>query len=633
MKNLIGFLKRTLLAFSLLFLLFFFAPLHTSAQESPFNISSSFVHKIKNNTVNTELTIRLTSETTRVLSLYTASIQAKDIKASCFKINGESIKCESYNRTSTTDVQMDLKNTVITPENPLDIVITYSFELESEVSYSFPSKVLDAQTREVKIMYPIQKGDFSWSSDNTSSIEKKGTTNEVVFENPAKDTISLFFDDNLLYSFSISRQFTNGNPNDGQTFELVVPLDDSTQTIIWDEIDPLPSSAIQDEDGNYIFKYFLQKGENMSVKITGHIVKQEPVDVQTPEQVFLTLNEGYWDINDTTETKRVADFMQENELNTSQILDDVANLDREDRKLFYENLYKYVIHRLALSKDLELGMGNSARNGASATVKNALSANQIDYADFYISLLRHYSIPSRMVLGYISNVTGYTSDGFYHYWVEYFDINEDRWIQVDPFLEEYFGNSLFGVKLNDHIAVLKRGKSPTAPTLTFYTPNDFIVQLDEKSDVKKNIAVSSSLNFDEYDITKQYAKAYITSSNTGNVIISKIDLLQSNVGNVKKYIDSVSNNSSLILLPKQTGVIQLNIPTEEMSFKNVTISTKYSNNTGDSLDLIISDEIPQNIPLYARFLSKFLSLLSFALLLLLFYTIYKLIRRKPWIQQ
>ena len=136
MTNSIGYLKKILLTISLLSCFFLFSTKIISAQETLFDTTSAFTHKVTEQSINTELTITLTSEKTHVLSLYTTSIQAKDITAQCFHINGASIKCESYNRTSTTDVQLDLQNTIISPEKPLQIKILYSIPVENHIAYS-----------------------------------------------------------------------------------------------------------------------------------------------------------------------------------------------------------------------------------------------------------------------------------------------------------------------------------------------------------------------------------------------------------------------------------------------------------------------------------------------------------------
>jgi len=632
MKSSIGYLKKILLTFSLFCSIFIPHSEEIFAQESPFRVTSSFIHRVDGISVNTELTLTLATDTTKVLSLYTTSIQAQNIKAECYTSSGSLIKCESYNRVSTTDVQLDLRNTVVTLENPLEIKIVYTYPLHNEISYSFPSKVLDAKTEEVKIIYPKEKGDFSWSSENISSKEQKGENREIGFKNPTKDTISIFFDKYLSYSFTINRQFNNGNQEGTELFELILPLDDSTQLTLWDTIDPIPTSAIQGDDGNYILRYQVKAGESLTVKLSGYILKENNKQENPTLQPYLSNPAGLWEIRDSAELKRVSTFMNQKGLKIDSSLSNVDTLNSSERELFYKFLYQYTIYRLDIHKDPTLGVENSARLGVSDILERSHSASQVDFADFYMALLRNYSIPSRMVIGYISNVTGYTSDGFYHYWIEYFDANKNEWIQADPFLEEYLGYSIFGTQLNDHITILKRGKSPMAPTLTFYTPTDFIIQLEEKNVPQKDMSVSSSLSLDDYDITKKYTKGYITTSNTGNIVISKIELKQSNIGNIKKYLDSVNNNSSLILMPKQTSNIQLNIPTERLNLSKVSISAQYINNAGEKKDLTVSDELTNNEPLYTKILSKILSLISFALFILIPYVIYKLIRKKKWTQ-
>lgn len=632
MTNSIGYLKKILLTISLLSCFFLFSTKIISAQETLFDTTSAFTHKVTEQSINTELTITLTSEKTHVLSLYTTSIQAKDITAQCFHINGASIKCKSYNRTSTTDVQLDLQNTIISAEKPLQIKILYSIPVENHIAYSLTSKVLDAKTTEVRVFYPKNKGAYSWVSENISSKALKGDSYEVIFKTPTKDSISIFFDKNVKYSFTINRVFNNTTEDQDQTFELLVPLDDDSQLVLWENIDPLPNSAIQDDDGNYIFKYYVKPNETITVKIAGYILKESSSEKEVPQQDYLSNSTGMWKIEDSGEIKRVGNFIKEKGLNIDPLMKDINNLNNSEKELFYKYLYQYVLYRLDTPKDAPLGIDNSARQGINEILKNSAKSSSMDYADFYIALLRNYSIPSKMVLGYVANIANSTTDGFYHYWVEYFDQKKQKWVSADPFLDEYLGNNLYGAELNDHISILKRGKSPMAPTLTFYEKNDFILKLDNDTNVEKKFSISSSLDFDTYDITKKYAKAYITTSNSGNVVISQIALLQSNMGNVKQYLDSVNNNSSMILLPKQTSNIQLNIPAEKIFFKKATITIRTSNNHGQAEDSVISDDIPENIPLYTRILAKILSLASFVMVMAILYAIYKLISKIKWTQ-
>ena len=67
MRNLIGYLKKTLLATSLFFFLFLIPLSKISAQESTFNVSATFVHNVNGMNVNTDLTIYIATDTTNFL--------------------------------------------------------------------------------------------------------------------------------------------------------------------------------------------------------------------------------------------------------------------------------------------------------------------------------------------------------------------------------------------------------------------------------------------------------------------------------------------------------------------------------------------------------------------------------------
>lgn len=631
MRSLSGYLKKILLLTSLLTLLYSFSKTTILAQENQFTVNSYFVHTINKSSIDTRLTIQLTTEVTRVLSIYTATIQAKNIVPKCYINNTEEIKCDKYNRTSVTDIQFDFKNKVISPESPLEIVITYTTPYSNEISYNLPSKVLDATTREVLIKYPKEKEEFSWASETIKEKGQEDHYHTVIFKDPRNPEISLFFTKGIQYKFTINRVFSNST-GQIQTFELILPIDSEFQSIIWEDISPLPSSSITDDDGNYIFSYLVEPNKTLDCHITGFIRKEINENSLEPKD-FLSKNVGYWEIIDTTEIKRSLNFMKDRGLNLNENMQDIKLLNNNQKELFYKYLYQYVIYRLDYKNDVKLGDIDSPRTGIANIIKNSTSTTPVDFADFYIALLRYFSIPSRMVLGYISNISGYTTDGYYHYWVEYFDIAKQSWVQVDPFIEKYRKQSLFESELSDHIAIIRRGRNPMSPTLTFYTPTDFLVTLENKDVKEKILTINTDLSLENYDITKKYQKTYINLSNSGNVAVSDIKLEKSNLGKVSQYIDSMNNTSSNLLLPGQNLTIQLNIPSAKMSSTKIVIAGKVSNTTGVSKDIALESKIPNGIPSYVLIFSKILSLLSFIIVCVLSYLLFKTIRKYKWIQQ
>lgn len=633
MKSLNGYLKKILSLISLCFFLSSFQIHKAQAQESDFNISTSFIHEIQNDRVDTKLTIHIRSDITKVISFYTASINTKDISPKCMLIDGEDLHCTKYNRTSITDVQFDLKNRVVKPDFPLEIVLTYSTPLNSKTALGLPSSMLDAKTDDVTIIYPENMGKYRWASDSISSQKLVDGKYELLINNPSYKQISIFFTEKIQYKFSINRVFTNTTGSEPQTFELIVPSDTEIQSILWEQIEPLPNSTVMDEDGNYILKYIVKEGESIDCKISGYIQKENPEKEDDYIPPYLLKSSGYWEISDFSEIKRIHAFLKEKGVNTNGTITDIEILKKEQKQELYKYLYQYVIHRLETTKNVKLGIDNTIRSGTTSLIKNSSNANPIDYADFYMALLRYFSIPSRMVLGYVSNVTSYTTDGFYHYWIEYYDSTTNKWVSADPFMEEHLEHPLLGSPLNDHIVILKRGKSSVSPTLTFYSPLDFTISLANETHVEKVLELKAELSFEKYDITERQARAYMLTSNTGNVTISKISLRKSNLGNIRSYIDSVNNENSLILLPRQNSSIQLNIPHEKIKEPYVYITASYGNSSTTEKEIMVESVISDGIPIYTKILSKILSIISFVIAILLIYAGIKLIKRAKWKQQ
>lgn len=634
MKNLTGCLKKILLLFSFtVFLLFSFKKYPAQAQQD-FNIYTNFSHVISETTINTQAVLQIRSENTQVVSFYTASIPIKNLDVHCKIIKtGKDTNCTKYYRGSVTDILIDLQNSVVSKDSPIEVELTYSIPTNQDTnSYTIPSEVLDAKTNGVTITYPQKWGEPLWTSDPFGDLKLNGSQYSIYISNPQNADISILFGKSIIYKFSVNRVFSNQGNSEPQTFELVLPPDTHKQNIIWEEISPLPNSTIIDEDGNYTFKYIVESNQTVDCKITGYINLAENNEKLNPD-ISLTKETGYWKITDEAEKKRLISYLLDKGLTFINDNTDPQKMTEEQRQLFYKYLYTYIIDRLNYDKDTKLGISNTPRVGANSIIKTPNKANAQDYADFYIALLRKMQIPAKMVIGYISNISGYASDGFYHYWVEYFDLNKSQWIQVDPFLEEYTGHSLFGSPLYDHITILTRGQSPLSPTITFYSQNDFVVASDTNSQIQKNFNVTSQISFDEYNIAKKYAVGYIYSSNNGNIAVTETQLNKSDIPNISKYIDPVAKNSSQILLPKQSRTIQINIPSDEIGHTDIFINLTHTNPSGITYSEQIKTTIPSTIPIPIKILGKVISITIFALVILLLYLLFnRIIVKKPWKQ-
>lgn len=624
MRGLIGYLKKILFLSSILALTLSLAQ-KTSAAE-PFQIYTSFEHKIESKNISTEAILQIRSDSPRVISYYTASIPQKNLDILCYLVKtNKRINCTTFHRGSNTDVLLELNNAVVKKDAPLEVMLRYKVSNDSGNAFNISSKILDTTTSSVLIQYPKTIGEPLWTSDPLSSIKAVKDSFQILINKPIHPTISILFGEKVSYKFSISRNLQN-TTEENQTFELIVLPDTKDQTVIWTDISPLPNSAVLDENGNYVFKYIVPPSQSMECKIDGYVEKIISEEKEKGAD-HLTKPTGYWKIVNSSEWIRVQTYMKRHNLNILKDFDDIESLKTEEKEIFYKALYKYVVEKLNFNKNLTLGIETTARLGANILTESALESAPIDYADFYIALLRHYKIPSRMVIGYVSEISGYTADGFYHYWVEYYDSTLSKWIIADPFLSDYLNKDLFKSDFFDHITVLKRGKSSVSPNITFYSENDFKVEFSPSEKEEISFSPTAELTFEKLKSTDQYLKGYLYILNSGNIAINRHSLEKSNIENVRKYIDPVNNIYSKIILPKQSATIQLNIPYNSIHTSNIFLNITLANNSSNQKNFLLEQNVTEILPIYILIISKIISISVFLVGFFLIYFGIKKIRK------
>jgi len=626
MRNLTGYLKKIPLLFSLVLSLLLLTS-HQIYAEDQFIISADFTHGISDTTVDTQTIITISSSTAKVISYFTTTIPQENITAECYNVSlQKSLDCSSHNRSGATDILIDFNNSLVKVSSPLILRITYHSEIKAMESLNLVSSVQDAITNSVVLTYPKSKGEPLWTSDAIQNIKSIDDNYQVTILKPLYSNVSILFGKSISYQFTVSKTFTNSLTDQNQTFELILPSDSTTQTIVWDTLNPIPNIAEQDEDGNYIFKYIVGAESSMDCNIQGHILKRNPITDNDPLDSFLTINSGYWKTTEKIEFTRIITYLKNKGLNITDGLTNIQSLDVSTQELIYKYLYQYTIERLNPMKSLSSGIIADSRVGFDNLVSNPNEVISADYTDFLITILRKYGIPARQVVGFVSNISGYASDGFYSYWVEAYDFTQKRWITMDPFLEDYSSKPLYGNAFFDHIAILKRGKSPSAPKLTFYKDSDFKVISSSQEDITPELKFATQLVFDNNNTISKYIKGLLNITNTGNIAINKYTIGESNIADIKKYIDPVNNINSQVILPKQSATLQLNIP-NSLDIKNISLNIAFSNEDFSESVLSASDTNIK-VPVYLQIITKAISLLTFAGIVYLIYFMSKKIKLK-----
>jgi len=352
--------------------------------------------------------------------------------------------------------------------------------------------------------------------------------------------------------------------------------------------------------------------------VKGYVYKRDTTESDSLPATFYTVRIGYWNLTNSSEYKRINTFITKKGLNLPEDVTSVNVLENSQKELLYKYLYQYTIQKLDYNRDLQLGITEQTRVGVNALVDNPSSSSPIDYADFLVALYRGYDIPARMVVGYVSNISGFTSDGFFHYWVEYYDSILKAWITLDPYLEDYSKKSLYQSNFADHLVIIRRGKSPLAPNLTFYEANDFLVTSVPNAQIVPQFKVDAGLSFEKNLITRPFTKGYISLSNTGNIAITGYEIKKSNIENITKYVDPINNMSSQIVLPKQNSSIQINLPVQEENI-NFFVNVKFTNQGIFSSEEVLEYDMSPVVPILLDIFVKVLSTILFLLLSSLIY--------------
>ncbi len=625
MRNLNGYLNKTLLISSILFLLlpfFFKTDIYAS---SDLNVTSSFNHDWDGNTLITTIYLTLASESSStVVTYYTVSIPEENITPEVFSINrNKKLENTLHKSNSGTDLVIDLENSPIYPDKPITLKISYSKSLIGN-TISLVSSISNSSTKEFTLSYPASIGDVSWSSAAVINTESKENRIILQTETPNTDKVKISFGTEVIYKYTIKKNITNSG-KETTISEISLPINNNLQHISITNIKPLPDKAYKDIDGNYILQYGIVPESSMNIFIEGYISMFTSIYPYTQnynlEEITL------WKITNTSLIRHINRYIKSYGLEIPETFSNIDDLKTpEEKNILYEAIYKYVIENLSPNTQSIGSLSGTERLGGQETLlKQGLSTSE-DYIDSIISLYRYFNIPSRFVIGYVSSISNFDSKGMYHYWAEYYDKETNNWILVEPFFEDYSKTLLWKKELKDHVTLLYRYSNPNTPKLNFFTPEEFNIELvKEQPEVTHNFKLDLILQ--PFNISDPYLIGYINIKNSGNTILDLFNISKSNP-DLNKYIDYIENNSQMILLPNQTYDIKFNIPSKNIEDKIFTVMNAVSG-TQEIKGIYVEKDI-QIIKEYTnlKIFSKLLSLLAYILIAIPIYFISKRVKFK-----
>lgn len=264
--------------------------------------------------------------------------------------------------------------------------------------------------------------------------------------------------------------------------KIAIPPDTNYQTVYYNLITPEPVDVKIDDDGNWLAFYELKPKEELLIEINGNVdifsqPKKSKISTAVNVNKDYLSNTKYWEAND----KKIVELASQ--LKTP------------------ENIYKFVVK--TLDYDYESVKKGPVRTGGINILENPKRATCSQFTDLFVTLCRAAGIPAREVVGY-----AYTDNpnlkqimeqsDLLHSWSEYYDVNRNEWIMVDPTWEKTTGGLDFFNKFDmAHLAFVIHGKSDILPV----PPGSF----EEGGKSEKKIFV----NFSEQNLPEKILSFYI----------------------------------------------------------------------------------------------------------------------------
>lgn len=241
--------------------------------------------------------------------------------------------------------------------------------------------------------------------------------------------ISALFGDTQVMRFTLNYHLTNPTVNKGVT-QITIPPDTPYQKLYYDRIEPAPESIKVDGDGNWLATYTLEPKQNIDVVAQGMVeifaLPTVPVPNYTRNINHYTEDQTHWPINHP----RV------------KSLSDQLKTPRQ--------IYDYIVD--TFEYDYTKLDGSLGRLGGGVALEKSDSVICQEFTDAFITLARAVGIPAREHNGY-----AYTQNpglrplslvrDVLHAWPEYFDIESQTWVPVDP----TWGNTTGGVNYFDQL--------------------------------------------------------------------------------------------------------------------------------------------------------------------------------------
>jgi Transglutaminase-like superfamily len=445
-------MKKYLLIIFLISFIFIFNKSVNAFEDFNINLKSTYTFNddgISNVTDTFEIENKYTEKYLPSFEYTINNITAYDIKVS---ENGNDLKYVKTDENQGIDIKVNFSDKILGKGKLRKVYITYSVSdifIRTgdirEISIPKIDSIDSYQNVDLTLLIPISYGNEAYITPNYQSKETGSDYFKYTFDKNSllSSRIVAAFGEYQIFSFSINYHLVN-NLAKGNTENVSIPMDTSYQRVIYGNIDPLPKNIVTDTDGNWIAQFYLPAKNNIDIKVTGNVqLFAVPRKYLIPEVDNLYDNiksSQYWE-SGSDEIKLIAQ-----KLNTP------------------EDVYKFVVGTL----NYDYSLSKKERLGALKSLKTTENVTCREYSDLMITILRAKGIPAREIVGYAYTDNPDTKpisffNDVLHSWVEYWDVNKNIWVSVDPTWGETSNSDYFNQFDLRHFAFTIHGTNSVIP--------------------------------------------------------------------------------------------------------------------------------------------------------------------------
>ena len=389
--------------------------------------------------------------------------------------------------------------------------------------------------------------------------------NKIIWENPKEKTLYAVFGNDQYYKTTLYYNLKNEKPYPVYT-EIALPPDTLYQKVYVEKIEPHPVSVYQDEDGNFLARYFLKPLEKKIIVFEGIISLYAKPRVEIKDFInkkiknqskYLLSSHPLWEIRD---------------------IDKKINLSSLKT---VRDIYDFVVNKLDYNQALLFK--KNERKGANIALSYPNQSVCTEFTDLFIALAREKGIFAREIQGY-----GFTQDeklrpltlisDILHAWPEYYDEEKKIWIPVDPTWEDTSGIDYFSSFDLNHITFVIHGKDP------YYPISAGMYKLEDSSDIIiKPVA----------QLPEEKVKVYIKINNLPKKIDDRnahfINLVFENKSNVYLWDKKINFKSLDLNISPKEFLIESFLPFEKKEIK-IKINSLVKNRRKNTNLIIFVDD-------------------------------------------